>query len=59
MLLSPEHVNLQEYGFFHTPLLAQPKMFQHPKGGCDVTNFADAYVTMTGTSPYKQPPQQA
>lgn len=44
--------NNQEYGFHHTPLVKKEAIFYHPKVGCDVTEYADAYYTMTGCSPY-------
>ena len=42
----------QDYGFFHKPLVEKQKLFEHPRSGCDVTLYADAYYTMTGVSPY-------
>jgi hypothetical protein len=44
----------QTYGFFHaaSPLTERNKLWQHPKMKCDVTQYADAYCTMTGSSPY-------
>lgn len=42
----------QEYGFFNKPLLPKQPMFHHPKNTCDVCEYADAYYTMTGKSPY-------
>jgi FAM183A and FAM183B related len=42
----------QDYGFYHKPLVKQEPLFCHPRGGCDVTHYADAYYTMTGTSPF-------
>jgi hypothetical protein len=42
----------QDYGFFHTPLVDKERLFCHPKCGCDVTDYADAYFNMTGMSPY-------
>jgi hypothetical protein len=44
----------QNYGFFHSasPLTEHHKLWHHPKLGCDVTQYADAYCTMTGLSPY-------
>lgn len=42
----------QDYGFYHKPLIEKQKLFEHPRSGCDVTLYADAYYTMTGVSPY-------
>ena len=42
----------QEYGFHHKPLMQREELFYHPKVGCDVTGYADAYYSMTGCSPY-------
>ena len=44
----------QSYGFWHrsSPLTEPNPLWQHPKAGCDVTRYADAYTTMTGASPY-------
>lgn len=44
----------QAYGFFEaqSPLVERSALWHHPKSGCDVTDYADAYCTMTGSSPY-------
>jgi hypothetical protein len=55
---TPEQQNVlpqtsnQEYGFLNKPLVSKALLFDHPMGGCDVTRYAQAYVSMTGRSPY-------
>eukprot|EP01025_Chloroclados_australasicus_P061548 TRINITY_DN8093_c0_g2_i3.p2 TRINITY_DN8093_c0_g2~~TRINITY_DN8093_c0_g2_i3.p2 ORF type:complete len:160 (+),score=8.24 TRINITY_DN8093_c0_g2_i3:100-579(+) len=45
----------QEYGLYRNNKFKEySPMFTHPRGTCDVTQYADAYVSMSGTSPYKR-----
>ena len=54
----------QEYGWHHKPMVPQNPMFYFTKGGCDITQYADSYVQMKGTTPFsrkmtRSPPAQA
>ncbi|GMH43373.1 hypothetical protein BSKO_11295 [Bryopsis sp. KO-2023] len=42
----------QDYGFIHKPMVKQNPMFVYPKTTCDVTDYADTYASMAGTSPF-------
>ena len=44
----------QEYGWHHKPMVPQNPMFYFTKGGCDITQYADSYVQMKGTTPFSQ-----
>eukprot|EP01023_Acetabularia_acetabulum_P027442 TRINITY_DN25999_c2_g2_i1.p2 TRINITY_DN25999_c2_g2~~TRINITY_DN25999_c2_g2_i1.p2 ORF type:complete len:104 (-),score=12.77 TRINITY_DN25999_c2_g2_i1:157-468(-) len=45
----------QQYGLYRTNQFQESSpMFRHARNTCDVTTYADAYVTMAGSSPYKR-----
>ena len=44
----------QEYGWHHKPMVPQNPMFYYTKGGCDITQYADSYVQMKGTTPFSR-----
>ncbi len=44
----------QEYGWHHKPMVPQNPMFYFTKGGCDITQYADSYVQMKGTTPFSR-----
>eukprot|EP00164_Ancoracysta_twista_P001665 GFYU01002187.1.p2 GENE.GFYU01002187.1~~GFYU01002187.1.p2 ORF type:complete len:128 (-),score=23.55 GFYU01002187.1:297-680(-) len=41
-----------EYGWENRPLTKPSARFHHGRSTCDITQYADAYVTMSGKSPY-------
>ena len=48
----------QEVGWFTTPLVQPQPLFNHPKGQCDVTLYADTYASMAGgKSPFAKAPE--
>lgn len=48
----------QEVGWFTTPLVQPQPIFNHPKGQCDVTAYADTYASMAGgMSPFAKAPE--
>lgn len=44
----------QEYGWHHKPMVPPNPMFYFTKGGCDITQYADSYVQMKGTTPFSR-----
>ncbi|QDZ23806.1 hypothetical protein HOP50_11g63460 [Chloropicon primus] len=44
----------QEYGWIHTALVKPNEMFAHKLNSCDITKYANAYYSMSGTTPFSR-----
>ena len=44
----------QEYGWIHTALVKPNQMFAHKLNSCDITRYANAYYSMSGTTPFSK-----
>ena len=44
----------QEYGWIHEALVSPNDMFSHKLDSCDITRYANAYYSMSGTTPFSR-----
>ena len=44
----------EEYGWIHKALVQPNRMFAHKLNSCDITRYANAYYSMSGTTPFSR-----